>query len=240
MFQSYSFNPYLKTLLSDFISLLYPEICVGCGHVLLAQEKIFCLRCEINLPYTHYENVNDNPIERLFWGKTKIENATSCFFFSKKSTIQNIIHAFKYRGNENAAIFLGEKLGEALIKSTRFKSIDVIIPVPLHPSKLKKRGFNQAEKIAQGISHIMQIPVDSTSLERSHNTETQTKKGLFSRWENVNSIFNVSNPEKIAGKHVLLVDDVITSGSTIEACANQILHVQDTKVSLTSLAVANG
>ena len=140
----------------------------------------------------------------------------------------------------DSAVFMGEQLGSLLLKSTRFKNIDLIIPVPLHPAKFKKRGFNQAERIAVGMGCKLNIPVNTTALIRVEHNETQTKKALFSRWANVKTIFRLVSSEELKNKHVLLVDDVITSGSTIEACANQILKVQNTKVSLASLAVASG
>lgn len=220
------------------MALLYPEICIGCGSALMHHDKMICFKCSINLPYTNFENINENPVERLFWFKTKIEHAASGFFFTKKSRIQKMIHAFKYHGNEEAAVFMGEQLGELLNKSSRFNEVDVIVPVPLHPNKFKKRGFNQAERIAFGMSAVMNIPVNTTTLIRVEHNDTQTKKALFSRWENVETIFKIYDSDSIKGMHVLLVDDVITSGSTIESCANQILKIPNTKVSIASLAVA--
>jgi len=240
MAQSYFNTLKLNTLFTDFIALLYPEICIGCGDALLHNDRMICLKCSIDLPHTHFESVNENPIERLFWFKVKIEEATSGYFFSKKSKIQNMIHSFKYNGNDLAAEFMGELLAETLIKSSRFKSIDAIIPVPLHPLKLKKRGYNQAEKIAIGMSRILESPVDTHSLIREQHSDTQTKKALFNRWENVSSIFKITSSNTLENKHILLVDDVITSGSTIESCANQILQISNTKVSIASLALATG
>lgn len=238
--QSYFNNIYINTLLTDFIALLYPQVCIGCGSALLHHDRMICFKCSIDLPHTHFESVNENSVERLFWFKTKIEQATSGFFFSKKSRIQKMIHAFKYHGNEEAAVFMGELLGNILQKSIRFKEIDAIIPVPLHPAKFKKRGFNQAERIAVGMASKMNIPVLINALIRVEHSETQTKKALFNRWTNVKTIFKVYDSSLVNGKHVLLVDDVITSGSTIESCANQILKIPNTKVSLASLALATG
>ena len=240
MIQKYSNTSYLNTLLTDFIALLYPELCIGCGNAMKQREHLICSSCSIDLPHTHFEHLKDNPVEKLFWYKTKIEAATSGYFFSKKSRIQKMIHSFKYKGNQESAIFLGEKLGEMLKSSARFTSIDAIIPVPLHPSKLKKRGYNQAERISIGISNVLKIPVITNSLIRNHYNDTQTNKGLFNRWENVNSVFSIKEPKNIANKHLLIIDDVITSGATIEACAQKVLSVKNTKVSLASLALATG
>lgn len=230
----------MTTLLTDFMALLYPSICIGCEDVLQHHEEVICLSCSVDLPKTNFENQKNNPVERLFWFKTKIEEASSSYFFSKNSRIQNMIHSFKYKGNQEAAIFMGKQMGELIKCSDRFKGVTLIIPVPLHPIKFKKRGYNQAQKIAEGISETLGIPVLTESLFRKIPNQTQTKKSLFNRWKNVNSIFGIRNPQYIEKQHVLLVDDVITSGSTIEAAAQEILLCKETKVSIASLAVATG
>lgn len=240
MAQKYSKPNYFNTLLTDFIALLYPEICVGCSRALKQSDHIICFDCSMNMPRTYYEKHPNTPIEKLFWYKADIQEATAAYFFTKKSRIQNMIHAFKYRGNQEAAIFLGEKLGILIRNSHRFKTIDCILPVPLHPHKKKIRGYNQAELLAQGISYILDIPLEIDLLLRKDHNSSQTNKGLYTRWANVNSVFCIENPERITNKHVLLVDDVITSGATIEACAQQILAITNTKVSIASLAIASG
>lgn len=239
MAQSYSNKPFLYTLLTDFIALLYPETCIACDHTLLQKESTICLQCQLDLPITKFENYSPNPVEKLFWLKTSIKEASSGFFYSKKSKIQKIIHAFKYRNNPEAALYMGELLGIQLLTSKRFKEIDLIIPVPLHPYKHKQRGYNQSEKLAQGIANALNLPIDTTSLNRITDNSTQTKKGLFNRWTNVKHVFDIITPESIQNKHVLLVDDVITSGATIEACAKQILQIKGTSISIVSLAFAN-
>jgi ComF family protein len=239
MAQSYSNKAFLNTLLTDFIALLYPELCVACENVLFQKEHIICLECQLELPITKFENYIDNPVEKLFWNKIEIKEATSGFFFHKKSRIQKLIHSFKYHGNIETAIFMGEQLGLQLKNSTRFKNIDLIIPVPLHPSKLKKRGYNQSEKLAIGISNILNLPVVTEVLIRNTDNTTQTKKAIFSRWTNVESVFTISQPESLEHKNILLIDDVITSGATIESCAQQILKVKYTTVSIASLAIAD-
>ncbi|MGB0390098.1 MAG: ComF family protein [Salibacteraceae bacterium] len=240
MAQKYFKPSYLTSLLTDFMALLYPQICIGCKDVLHQSEDTICFECSIDMPRTYFENKKGNPVERLFWFKTKIEEATSGYFFSKKSRIQNMIHAFKYHGNDQSAIYLGELLGNVLRKSSRFKSVDYIIPVPLHPKKLEQRGYNQAEKIAIGVSRVLEVPILTNCLIRTTANDTQTKKSIFNRWENVKTIFEVKNPNHVKNKHILLLDDVITSGSTIEAGAQKIIDCENTKVSVASLAVANG
>ncbi len=240
MAQKYCKPNYFNTLLTDFIALLYPEICIGCGNVLKQSEHLICIACSLDMPRTYYEKHRNTPIEKLFWYKTDIHEATSAYFFTKKSRIQQMVHSFKYRGNKDAAFVLGEKMGIILKESPRFNQLDCIIPVPLHPKKMKIRGYNQAEILAQGVSSVLDIPLELNTLKRKNHNNTQTNKGLFNRWTNVNSIFCIENPQKIANKHVLLIDDVITSGSTIEACAQQVLTVTNTKVSIATLAIATG
>ena len=238
--QKYSKPHYFNTLLTDFIALVYPELCIGCSEALKQSESMLCLRCELDMPKTHYANHSGNSLEKLFWYKTHIEDAAAGYFFSKKSRIQHMIHEFKYRNNKDAAIFLGEKLGSILLESKRFKELDCIIPVPLHDQKMHIRGYNQAELLANGISNVLKIPVENKVLFRQTHNDTQTNKALFNRWTNVKTVFNVNDSSTIINKHVLLVDDVITSGSTIEACANQLLNTSKTKVSIASLAIATG
>lgn len=236
--QSYSFTAYITTLLTDFMALLYPEVCISCGEVLERSDRHICLSCTTNLPETHFEKNPENPVAKLFWGKIAVENASAGYFFRKKTPFQKIIHSFKYHGNVDAAIFMGEMLGRRILH-TPFMDCDCIIPVPLHPDKLKIRGYNQAEKIADGISLATSIPVDTHSLLRMEANESQTRKSLFVRWTNVENIFHVAEPENLRNAHVLLVDDVITSGSTIEACARKILEVEGAKVSILTLAIAS-
>ncbi len=238
--QKYSKPNYFNTLLTDFIALVYPELCIGCREALKHSESMLCLRCENDLPKTHYANHANNSLEKLFWYKTHVTEAAAGYFFLKKSRIQHMIHEFKYRENKDAAIFLGEELGKILSESSRFKNLDCIIPVPLHPKKMRIRGYNQAELLANGISNILEIPVHNDVLFRQTHSDTQTNKGLFNRWTNVKTIFSLGSSSNIENKHVLLVDDVITSGSTIEACANKILQIPHTKVSIVSLAIASG
>ena len=240
MTQKYSNIPYYYTLLTDFIALLYPEICIGCNETLMKHDKMICFKCKVNMPITHFEKHKNNPVERLFWFKTSIKEAMAGYFFTKKSRIQKMIHSFKYKGNEESAIFLGEQLGKMLKESGRFHAINQIIPVPLHPKKLQIRGYNQAEKIADGIANILNIEVNTKSLIRVEHNETQTNKGIFNRWRNVKTIFKIKDSDKLLDQHILIVDDVITSGSTIESCAKQILSIPGAEVSLASLAIASG
>jgi len=223
--------------LRDFFNLFFPDLCIVCNTHLVRQEDLICSKCLYNLPKTNYHLEVNNPVSRLFWGRTKVEFATAFFRFNKGSQYQEMMHKFKYNGNKEIGYVLGKSFGNQLINSD-FSSVDLIIPVPLHKSKLHKRGYNQSEWISMGLSEAMQKPLDVKSVIRSVATETQTRKGRFERWQNVEDIFKVTNENELHGKHILLVDDVITTGSTMEACINTILKVSNTKVSIAALAMA--
>ncbi len=180
----------------------------------------------------------ENPISQIFWGRVNINTATSFLFFNKSGNVQKLIHQLKYKGNIETGRYLGKLLGADLMESSYFSNIDLIIPVPLHQKKLHKRGFNQSEVIAEGISMSMDLPVNTTSLHRLEHTETQTKKARYTRWENVAGKFGIIDPEKLEDKHILLVDDVLTTGATLESCAQSLLEVPQTVVSLVTLAYA--
>jgi len=190
------------------------------------------------LPYTHYHLQKDNPIEKRFWGKVPIERATSLFYYQKASATQHLLQALKYKGEKQVGEVLGKQLGTLLKQSVDFSTIDLIVPVPLHPKKLQKRGFNQSECICNGISATFGKPVDTTNLVRLIENPTQTRKGVYERWENTSGIFGLKSPREFEGKHLLLVDDVLTTGSTIEACIQAILQAHGAKVSVVTLAVA--
>ncbi len=172
----------------------------------------------------------------MFWGRVKLEGATSLLFYSKGGVVQKMLHDLKYKGNREAGIFMGQELGHELKTLQAFCSADMIIPVPLHPRKRRKRGFNQAEIIADGISDIMKIPVKTNILKRSTYSKTQTRKSRFLRWKNVEQIFFVKTPQSLEFKHVLLVDDVITTGATLESCCIQLAKAQDISISILTIA----
>ena len=190
------------------------------------------------IPRTCYHLKNDNPVAQLFWGRCMIEKASAFSFYTKGSRITNLIHNLKYKGIKEIGFELGKIYSLSLRSSGFFNDIDLIIPVPLHPSKKRKRGFNQSDSISSGISEVTRLPVFADSLVRITLTGTQTRKSRYERWTNVEGIFQVPDPEQLKGRHVLLVDDVITTGSTIESCANEILKIEGTRVSVLALAFA--
>ena len=228
----------LKAFL-DLFNLFFPRKCNHCGNNLDKTESEICKRCLFEIPKTNFHTDIENPVNKTFWGRVNIEQATSAFYFTKKSILQNLLHHIKYHGKKELAAELGKYLGNELATVKSYRTCDVIVPVPLHPAKKKKRGYNQSEWIAKGISGKMNIPVNTVALKRHVNSKSQTKKNRAERWENVHAAFSVQTNEEFPYKHVLLVDDVITTGATLEACAAQLLDNLNVKVSIASLAYAS-
>lgn len=222
----------------DFISLAYPHLCCACSKPLYKNENILCTYCKYHLPKTNFHFEKDNPVMRQFWGKTDVFSATAYYYFSKGSKVQQLLHNLKYNGKKEIGFEVGKIFGRELKESSLFRSVNCVVPVPLHPVKKKKRGYNQSDFIADGIAEGMRIPCEKEVLVRSIATSSQTKKSAFERWLNVTSIFKVRNEDRISEKHILLVDDVITTGSTFESCVDTLLSVPGTKVSIAAIAVA--
>lgn len=223
--------------LSPLFNLFYPHTCIGCGSDVIEKDNFLCLDCLNDLPRTHFAMHKNNPVEKKFWGRIALASATSELYFVKGSMVQNMIHEFKYRGNKKAGLFLGNMMGNSLLNSNRFP-IDALIPLPLFEKKQKMRGFNQAEILCLGIADVLAKPVIKNNVIRKVFTETQTKKHRIERWKNVEGIFYINNPKELEGKHILLVDDVITTGATIDACGTEILKLENVKLSVASLAIA--
>ena len=229
---------YLYDFWDDFISLLFPRLCYACGDHLMRNEHLICTECYVVIPRTNYHLVQDNPVAQLFWGRCMIEKAAAFSYYNKDSRIRKLIHNLKYKGVKEIGYELGRIYGLSLKSSGFMDDIDVVIPVPLHPSKKRVRGFNQSEVISMGIADAAGLSVDIKSLIRIMVSATQTKRSRYERWTNVEGIFHVAETQSIAGKHILLVDDVITTGSTIEACTIELLKLERVKVSVAALAFA--
>lgn len=225
-------------MFQELFSLFYPSICAACSEPLLKNEKVVCINCLVDLPYTNFHLEKDNPVERLFWGRCAVHFATSLCYFRKSNRVQHLLHQLKYNGKTNVGEFLGIELGKQLEHTQRLSPIDLIVPVPLHPKKEKIRGYNQSLFIAQGISNVLQAPVESQVLLRRTNTSTQTRKSRFERYKNVETIFQLAEPERVYGKNILIVDDVVTTGATLESCTALILAKGAGQVNVATLATA--
>lgn len=228
----------LTSWLSSCLHLFFPRQCAVCGAVLHEGEEGICLKCNATLPRTNYHLRPDNPVERLFWGKIALQHATAYFFYRKGSDFRKIIHLLKYAGRKDLAETMGRFMGAELAASGFFEDIDLIVPIPLHPRKQRMRGYNQSECIARGVAAAANLPLDTSSVVRQRHTETQTDKSAYERWANVNGIFRLLRPERFAGKHILLVDDVLTTGATTTACADAFSRVEGVRISVLTLAVA--
>jgi ComF family protein len=220
----------------EFSTLFFPNCCIVCGAKLLPSEESICLKCLYQLPKTNNFREVGNSTETLLAGRFSFERAASFCTFSKEGIFQSIIHHIKYKHKEKLGIAMGRLFGQDLKGSDFICPINLIIPVPLHPKKQKERGYNQSERIAEGISEVTSIPVSRGNLVRTVYNPTQTKLNKTQRWENVENIFEVITPEEFSGKHVLLVDDIVTTGSTLEACAMALSKCRGIKISVATLA----
>jgi ComF family protein len=227
-----------NTYLGDFIALIFPELCQACGENLVTGEKLICTACTYDLPYTNFHQQPDNVVARQFWGRIDVAMVYVLLYFSKGGKVQNMMHQFKYKNMPLIGNKLGNLAGMQLTQRKQAEPIDFIVPVPLHPRKLRLRGYNQSAQFAMGLSTQMGIPVDTDNLIRVKHTDTQTKKSRFSRYENMKEVFTIRDPEKFAGKHILLVDDIITTGATLEACGIELLKIEGVKLSLAAIAYA--
>lgn len=228
----------LKESIGSFVSLFFPHCCVVCGSLLAKGERCICTACNIRLPRTDYHLQKENPVEQMFWGKIELVKATSFFFYKKGSDFRRILHLLKYGGRKDVGEAMGRYMACELLPSGFFEGIDVIVPVPLHRKKQRMRGYNQSECIAQGISAVTQIPLDIKCISRNKNTATQTRKSTVERWDNVDSIFTLCDSHLLVGKHVLIVDDVLTTGATVVSCASAFNGVDGIRVSVLTLAKA--
>ncbi|MFI5160074.1 MAG: ComF family protein [Sphingobacteriales bacterium] len=224
--------------IADFISLLFPQLCQACSANLVAGEELICTDCRYNLPFTNFHLKPDNLVAQQFWGKILIEAGYAMCYFTKGGKMQHLMHQFKYKGVKKIGNLLGNIAGSQLAQNPVYKTVDAIIPVPLHKSRLRKRGYNQAASFAEGVADKLNVPVIENNLVRERATETQTHRSRFSRFENMQEVFTVKNPEALKNQHVLLVDDVTTTGSTLEACGSQLLKIEGLKLSIATIAYA--
>jgi ComF family protein len=216
--------------------LLYPHFCSGCGVDFISSKEFLCAKCNSSLPLTQFSHIPFNPIEKIFIGRVPVHAAGSMYYFTKSSLLQHLLVQLKYNNNKEAGFFLGRQLGYLLKETQRFNSIDCVIPLPLHPKKQYQRGYNQVDLIGDGITSIWQKPLFKTAISRIIFTKTQTHESRISRWENMEGIFKVEDTALLKGKHVLLIDDVITTGASLESCGSAILAVPGTRLSIVTVA----
>lgn len=218
------------------LHLIFPNHCYACEEEISSQLQHICLNCRNEMP-RGFDSIHKNTaIDKLFWGKVALEKSTAFLKFEKNGKAQRLIHHLKYDGKKEIGVTLGEMAAAELMAINFFENIDYLIPVPIHKLKEKIRGYNQSHYIAEGIHAITKIPVDKTSILKIIHTQSQTRKGKFRRWENVSSTFELQKVNQLQGKHLLLIDDVLTTGSTIEACAQELQKIPDVKLSLLAMA----
>lgn len=227
-----------RMILNDLLNLFYPRLCLLCQRSLVEGEEHICLHCSNHLPYTHFTDMETNPVCLLLQGKTSFVAATALLHFTKGGSGQKLIHSLKHHGNKKLGYELGRMAATTYRETGLFDTVDLLLPVPLHPKRMRQRGYNQSEWIAYGIRSATGIAVDTSSLSRIKKTESQTRKQIFERSENVEDIFRVENTDTLKNKHILLVDDVITTGSTMNACAEAMKAISGIRISILGIAVA--
>ena len=218
--------------------LFYPHLCEYCGTVELPEQNSLCLTCRTALPLTYYHQLADNPVEKVFWGRLPFHQAASFCYFSKGTMVQNLLHQIKYRGRKELGVYLGQQMGYWLQESPRFADLDLIMPLPLHPKRLAERGYNQASLLTEGMAKVTQIAIREDCLTRSQETQTQTKKHRQDRWQSMDQKFSLNHREQLANKHILLVDDLITTGATMEGAGQVFASIPGVRLSLMSFAFA--
>jgi ComF family protein len=229
----------IQSYLNDFAHLIFPHCCEGCGSDILEAHHLLCSACILKLPETNFIFKPNNPIEKIFYGRLNLTSAGAAFYFTKDSLMQHLMHELKYKNNKDIAIYLGKLLGIQLLQSGRFDSVDVLVPLPLNPKREAKRGYNQAEMICRGISEVMNITIEKKAVQRSVFTQTQTNQNRISRWQNMDGVFTIDNIAALQNKHVLLVDDIVTTGATLEACGNRIIKNCNAVLSIATVAVTS-
>ncbi len=221
---------------NELLHLFFPHVCEGCGSDIIDKDHQICLRCIANLPVSNFLSQPGNAVEKKFYGRMPVRNAGAAYYFTKDSVLEKLIYALKYRSNKDIGFYLGKLVGRYLMETQNYDSVDVLVPLPLNPRREKKRGYNQATVLCEGIASIWQKPVYDKAVIRKVHTETQTKKDRISRWQNMDGVFMVNDTAAMSNKHILLVDDIITTGATLEACGSEIVKVPGASLSIATLA----
>jgi ComF family protein len=231
-------NSVFTDIISDFVSLIYPNCCAACADALVKGETLICTRCASQMPQTNYHLVDDNPLKNRLVGRINIRFAMALFRFSKSGRVQGILHTLKYKHQPDLGVMLGSLYGDRLAEAGLKSAFELIIPVPLHSSRRRKRGYNQSAKFAEGLAQILGIPFSDDIMERRIKTETQTRKTKLNRWQNVNEVFQVRDSDRVQNKNILLVDDVVTTGATLEAAGYCLIQAGCSTLSIACIAEA--
>ena len=216
--------------------LFFPQVCCGCGSDLVHHQQLLCLHCIHQLPYTGFQLHAHNPVEKIFWGRLNVERAAGIFYLTKDSMLEKLLYQLKYKGRKETGVYCGSMMAQA-IQHTSLAEVDALVPLPLFPAKERQRGYNQATLLCEGMATVMHKPVWKNVIRRVTGTQSQTRKGRIERWQNMQGRFSVPDAAAVAGKHVLLVDDVITTGATLEACGHE-LATAGARVSILTLGYA--
>lgn len=225
-------------MVKSVLNIFFPKVCYACLGALSDHEDVICVDCRHDLPVTNFHFDNNDAVEKVLYGRAKIENGTALFRFEKKGIVQQLIHGLKYKGYQDIGFVLGNWLGAELSELDAYRDVDVVIPVPLHKKKLRSRGFNQVEKFGQQIALALEAEYVDDVLIKISNTKSQTKKGRIARWVNSDELFALTNGETIENKHILIVDDLITTGATLEACIVILNQAKNIKISIATMAIA--
>lgn len=231
--------PTLSEYLDGFVGLFYPRLCLACKETPTIKGELTCVRCQYELEMDDSYQEQENTITERFWGRIPLEAGATMFFFNKGGKVRKLIHQLKYHNQYQIGVDLGKAFGKKLMETTRFQNVDYIVPVPLHPKKERKRGYNQSEAIAKGLSETMHKPYLSDGMKRILHLKSLTKKNRDERFKSIENAYQVNRPRNLRGKHILLVDDVLTTGATMEACAKKILELPNTELSVVIIACGN-
>ncbi|NJW52929.1 ComF family protein [Salinimicrobium oceani] len=223
----------------DFLDLVFPRICHACDTALHSKEEILCTSCLHELPLAQHHLDNSNEIEKIFYGRIPVENATSLLLFEKKGLAQKLIHNLKYRGYEEIGTYFGQWLGNEIKEIPKWQQISAVVPVPIHKQKFRKRGYNQVTRFGMEIAAALEVPYIDDVLLKITATQTQTVKKRLARWGSFDETMVISNSEKLKDRHVLLVDDLVTTGATLEVCAQKLLKIEGVKISIATIAVTH-